>query len=176
MTAPYPARFPFAAFAMLVFALGATSATRAQTTSAPTQTPAPPQSQPQTPQKKIWTNDNLGGSHSQQSDTSASAQQSPNSSSTAPAKARSKKDARWYHDQIAKLQAQIPPLDKTIAELLAALDGKTLNEPLHYGGNRIGDWKEQLQQLQTKRQDTLDKIAVLEDQARRDGVATNELP
>ena len=174
MTALHPARFSFAAFAMLVLALGATSATRAQTTSAPTETPAPAQSQP--PQKKVWTNDNLGGSHSQQNDTPASAQQNPNSSSTEPAKAKSKKDAKWYHDQIAKLQAQIPPLDKTIAELQAALDGKTLNEPLHYGGNRIGDWKEHLQKLQTKRQDTLDRIAVLEDQARHDGVATNEVP
>jgi hypothetical protein len=60
--------------------------------------------------------------------------------------------------------------------LQAALDGKTLNEPLHYGGNRIGDWKEQLQKLETKRQDTLDKIASLEDEARHNGVATNELP
>lgn len=176
MTAPHLTRFSFAAFAMLLFALGATSTARAQTTSAPSQTPAPAQSQQQTPQKKVWTNDNLGGPHSQPSDTSASAQQNPNSSSTAPAKAKSKKDAKWYHDQIAKLQAQIPPLDKTIAELQAALEGKTFNEPLHYGGNRIGDWKEQLQQLQTKRQDTLDKIASLEDEARHNGVAPNELP
>ena len=176
MTAPHLTRFSFAGFAMLLFALGATSTTRAQTTSAPTQTPAPAQSQPPTPQKKVWTNDNLGGSQSHPNDTSASAQQNPNSSSTAPAKAKSNKGAKWYHDQIAKLQAQIPPLDKTIAELQAALDGKTLNEPLHYGGNRIGDWKEQLQKLQAKRQDTLDRIAVLEDQARHDGVATNALP
>ena len=176
MIAPHPARFSFAAFAILLFALGATSATRAQTTSAPAQTPAPAQSQPQTPQKKVWTNDNLSGSHSQPNDTSGSAQQNSNSSSTAPAKAKSKKDAKWYHDQIAKLQAQIPPLDKTMAELQAALDGKTLNEPLHYGGNRIGDWKEQLQRLQTKRQDTLDKIASLEDEARHNGVPANEIP
>jgi hypothetical protein len=176
MPAPHLTRFSFAAFAMLLFALGATSATRAQTTSAPTQTPAPAQSQPQSPQKKVWTNDNLAGSHSQPNDPSASAQQNSNSTSTAPAKPKSKKDAKWYHDQIAKLQAQIPPLDKTIAELQAALDGKTLNEPLRYGGNRIGDWKEQLQQLQTKRQDTLDKIASLEDEARHNGIEPNALP
>jgi len=176
MTAPHPSRFSFAAFAMLLFALGATSSTRAQTTSAPTQTLAPAQSQSQPPQKKVWTNDNVGGSHSQQNDGSAPAQQNSNSTSTAPAKPKSKKDPKWYHDQIAKLQAQIPPLDKTIAELQAALDGKTLNERLHYGGNRIGDWKEQLQQLQTKRQDTLDKITALEDEARHNGVPTNEIP
>jgi hypothetical protein len=176
MTAPHPSRFSFAAFAILLFGLGATSTTHAQTTSAPTQTPASAQSQPPTPQKKVWTNDNLAGSHNQPNDTSVSAQQNSNLSSTGPAKVKSKKDAKWYHDQIAKLQAQIPPLDKTVAELQAALDGKTLNEPLHYGGNRIGDWKEQLQQLQTKRQDTLDKIAALEDEARHNGVPTNEVP
>jgi hypothetical protein len=103
MTAPRLSRFSFAAFAMLPFALGATSATRAQTTSAPTQTPAPAQSQPQTPQKKVWTNDNLGGSQSQPNDISASSQQNSDPTSTAPAKAKSKKDAKWYHDQIAKL-------------------------------------------------------------------------
>ena len=176
MATPFLARFSFAALAALLFTLGATSTTRGQTTSAPTQTPAPAQSQQQTPQKKVWTNDNLGGSHSQPNDTPASTQQNSNSGSAAPAKAKSKKDAKWYHDQIARLQAQIPPLDKTIAELQAALDGKTLNEPLHYGGNRIGDWKEQLQQLQTKRQDTLDRIAALQDEARHNGIEPNALP
>jgi hypothetical protein len=33
-----------------------------------------------------------------------------------------------------------------------------------------------LQQLQTKRQDTLDKITALEDEARHNGVPTNEIP
>jgi hypothetical protein len=176
MATPFLARFSFAALGSLLLTLGATSTSRGQTTSAPTQTPAPAQSQQQTPQKKVWTNDNLGGPHSQPTDTPGSTQQNSNSGSAAPAKAKSKKDAKWYHDQIARLQAQIPPLDKTIAELQAALDGKTLNEPLHYGGNRIGDWKEQLQQLQTKRQDTLDRIAALQDEARHNGIEPNALP
>src|SRR5579864_406965 len=177
MGTPFLARFSFVVFASLPFVLGAAPAIRAQ--SAPAPAPAPTsgstqsQPQPQAPQKKVWTNENLGGSHSQPDDSSAAAQ--PGADSSAPAKPKSKKDAKWYHDQIAKLQSQIPPLDKTIAELQAALEGKTLNEPLHYGGNRIGDWKEQLQQLETKRQDTLDKIAALEDQARHNGIATNEL-
>src|SRR4029077_4111500 len=128
------------------------------------------------PQKKLWTNENLAASHSQPDDSSAAAQAGSTAGSPAAARPKSKKDAKWYHDQIAKLQAQIPPLDKTIAELQAALEGKTLNEPLHYGGNRIGDWKEQLQQLQTKRQDTLDKITALEDEARHNGLPTNEIP
>ena len=91
MTAPHPTRFSFATFAMLLFALGATPTTRAQTTSAPTQTPAPAQSQPQPPQKKVWTNDNVGGSHSQQNDASAPAQQNSNSTSTARQNQRARK-------------------------------------------------------------------------------------
>jgi hypothetical protein len=178
MATPFLARFTRAAFAAHLFTFAAASAIHAQSAPAPAQASVSTQSQSQsqTPQKKVWTNDNLGGSHSQADDSSATAQPASNSDSTAPAKSKSKRDAKWYHDQIAKLQAQIPPLDKSIAELQAALDGKTLNEPLHYGGNRIGGWKEQLQQLQTKRQDTLDKITALEDEARHNGVATNALP
>jgi hypothetical protein len=114
--------------------------------------------------------------HSQPDNSAHGSQPGANSGSTAVAKPKNKKDASWYHDQITKLKAQIPPLDKAIAELQAALEGKTLNEPLHYGGNRIGDWKEQLQALQTKRQDTLDKISAFEDEARHNGVAPNALP
>ncbi len=180
MATPFFARLSFAALAVLLFTLGATPEIYAQNAPAPASVPAAgstqSQPQPQTPQKKVWTNENLGGSHSQPDDSSAAAQPGSNAGATAAAKPKTKKDAKWYHDQIAKLQAQIPPLDKTIAELQAAIEGKTLNEPLHYGGNRIGDWKEQLEQLQTKRQDTLDKIAALEDEARHNGVATNALP
>ena len=179
MAAPFVARLSSVVFASMFYALGAGSAIHAQSAPAPapaqTSGSTQAQPQPQAPQKRVWTNDNLGGSHSQAGDSSTPTQPNPNSA-TATAKPRSKKDAKWYHDQIEKLQAQRPPLDRTIAELQAALEGKALNEPLHYGGNRIGDWKEQLQKLQAKRQDTLDKIAALEDQARHDGVATNALP
>jgi len=171
---PFFARFSSVVFASLLFVLGAAPAIRAQSAPAPVPAPTSGSTQSPPPQKKVWTNENLGGSHSQPDDSSASAQPGSNAG-TAAARPKSK-NAKWYHDQIAKLQAQIPPLDKTIAELQAALEGKTLNEPLRYGGNRIGDWKEQLQQLQTKRQDTLDKIAVLEDQACHNGIEPNALP
>lgn len=172
--------FPQAAFATLIFTTSAASAIHAQGAPAPAPPQAPAsasaQSTVQTPPKKVWTNDNLGETHSQPDNSAGASQTGSNSSTTAPAKPKNKKEASWYHDQIAKLKAQIPPLDKTIAELQAALEGKTLNEPLHYGGNRIGDWKEQLQALQTKRQDTLDRISALEDEARHNGVAPNALP
>jgi len=151
----------------------ASAQTSASTQSSATQPSASPDATSQTPLKKVWTNEDLGSSHSKPD------RQSPSQSSLnpdAPARPRGKRDTQWYHDQIARLEAQIPPLDKSIAELQAAIDGKTLNETIHYGGNRIGDWKEQLQQLQTKRQDALDKIASLEDEARHNGVEHNALP
>jgi hypothetical protein len=139
--------------------------------------PAPPAPQSsQTPQKKVWTNDNLNSSPDTAANSIAANTAGPNPGSSSPSKSKSKKDANWYHDQIAKLQAQIVPLDKSIADLQAVLDGKTVHEPEHYGGNRIGDWKNQLQQLEQKRQDALDKISALEDAARHNGVAPNALP
>jgi hypothetical protein len=181
MTRPFPGSIAFPVLGAILLVAVAATTTCAQSTTAPSQAPANPQSSgqtsttPTTLPKKVWTNENLGGSH-----TNDSAAQSSNSGSgqgsVAAARPKSRKDANWYHDQIAKLQAQLPPLDKTITELQAALDGKTLNEPLHYGGNRIGDWREQLQQARAKRQDIADKIASLEDEARHNGVATNALP
>jgi len=195
MRTPIVARF--ARFARGVFLLSAAApAIYAQNSSAAPQAPASTQSsapaqssalaqssatQPstspdatsQTPPKRVWTNEDLGSSHSKP-DRPSRSQSSANSD--APAKPKSKRDAQWYHDQIARLQGQIPPLDKTIAELQAAIDGKNLNEPIHYGGNRIGDWKEQLQQLQTKRQDILDRISSLEDEGRHNGIEPNALP
>ena len=178
MATPFLNRFARAAITSVIFVTAAASAVRGQNASAPApaQAPASAQSTAQTPSKKVWTNDNLGGSSGQADSSAGASRPGPNSGSNSPAKPKAKKEASWYHDQIARLKAQIPPLDKTIAELQAAVEGKTLNEPLHYGGNRIGDWKEQLQALQTKRQDTLDKISALEDEARHNGVPENALP
>jgi hypothetical protein len=185
MTRPFPGSIAFPVLGAILLVTAAATAACAQSATAPPQAPANPQSSgqtsttPTTPPKKVWTNENLGGSHTNDSAAPPSNSGSNGGSgegSGAPAKSKSKKDPRWYHDQIAKLEAQLPALDKSITQLQAALEGKTLNEPLHYGGNRIGDWKEQLQQLQVKRQDIADKITALEDEARHNGVATNALP
>jgi hypothetical protein len=189
MTRQFPGSITFVVLVAIFLVAAGASTACAQSATASTQPPQAPASQPasgqtsqtpqapQAPQKKVWTNENLGGSHSSNDSAAQPAWNSGSGeSSGAPARPRSRKDAKWYRDQIAKLQAQLPPLDKSIVQLQAALEGKTLNEPLHYGGNRIGDWKEQLQQLQAKRQDIAEKITALEDEARHNGVATNALP
>jgi hypothetical protein len=171
-------RSSFVVLAGLAFTLSAASAVRAQSSEQPPasaqSTQSAPADAPQTPQKKVWTNDDMGSPHSQSGSPTGANKPNPNANSSA--KSKNKKEAKWYQDQIAKLQSQIPPLDAQIAELQSALAGNTINEPRHYGGNRIGDWKEQLDDAQKKRQDTLDKISSLEDEARHNGVSPNTIP
>jgi hypothetical protein len=166
--------------AVIILASAATSAAKAQTAPPPApvqaQTQAPTSAPAQTPPKKVWTNDDLSASSSQPDGAPPASSGGPNSKTNPTAKSKNKKDAKWYQDQIAKFQSQIPPLDKSIAELQAALDGQPVNETRHYPGSRIGDWKDQLAQLEKKRQDTLDRISVLEDEARHNGVAPSALP
>jgi hypothetical protein len=176
-------RSSLALFAGLIFTLSVASAVYAQSAEQP---PAPAQSSqstqaapavaPQAPQKKVWTDDDMGSPHTQTGGAAGGSKASPNPNANPSAKSKNKKEAKWYQDQIARLQSQIPPLDAQIAELQSALAGNTINEPRHYGGNRIGDWKEQLEAAQTKRQNTLDKISVLEDEARHNGVSPNAIP
>jgi hypothetical protein len=173
-------RSSFALLAGLIFTLFAASAVHAQSAEQPPasapSTQSSPTVAPQTPQKKVWTDDDMGSPHNQSGGAAGASKPSPNQNANPSTKPKNKKEAKSYQDQIARLQSQIPPLDAQIAELQSALAGNTINEPRHYGGNRIGDWKEQLEQAQKKRQDTLDKISALEDEARHNGVSPNAIP
>jgi hypothetical protein len=128
--------------------------------------------------KKVWTNDDVSGLQ----DTPAiSTFTEPNAK---PAKTGAKpaskgRDAKWYQDQIAKLQAQIPPLDTQIADLQAAIEGKPTGdskESTRPYGVKADQWPVELDQLQRKRGDIESHISALEDEARHNGVAPNALP
>jgi hypothetical protein len=123
----------------------------------------------------------LGGAHAQPG-TSASqparnANANPHPKAAAAPKARG--DAQWYHDQIAKLQAKLPPLDAQIAQLQAAIDGaptgdaKTSTRPQ---GVKAGDWRLQLADTQKQRDGIAEKIATLQDEARHVGIPPNAIP
>lgn len=151
-------------------------AVRAQDSSS-AQSAAPPPSAPQTAPKKVWTNDDV-------SDLRADSPISTvGSGKGVPAKSghasTGQKNAKWYHDQIAKLESQLPPLDDKIAQLQAGIDGKFTGDakqstrPAYAKG---GDWRIELQQLQKQRGDIEARISVLQDQARRAGVPANALP
>jgi hypothetical protein len=89
------------------------------------------------------------------------------------------KDAKWYHDQIARLEAQLPTLDAQIRQLQAAIDGRALGDGKDSArptGVRGGDWRLEQAQLQKKRDDIQARVSALEDQARHQGVPESALP
>lgn len=149
-----------------------------------TQSPAPTTTvaSDQPPAKKVWTNDDMSGvrddsgipNHPAPAKKPAGVAVKP-PASKGPATPKGK-DAKWYQDQIAKLQAQLPPLESQISDLQAALSGQSVDAVRKFGWLRPDDWKAQLAQLQQKRDGIFTKIGALEDEARHSGVATNTLP
>jgi len=151
---------------------------------APTQAPgsggAPANSSTTPPEpkpKKTWTNDDVG---SLREDSVISTFNSPkpkpakpNPSSAAPPGG---KTANWYRAEIQKLQAQIPPLDDKIAKLHDAIDGKQVDEVRQYAWPKPDDWRSQLANLQKQREDILQKISALQDEARHKGIPPEQLP
>jgi hypothetical protein len=131
----------------------------------------------QEPAKKVWTNDDLGDLRD---NSPVSTVGSTNSNSGRPASKSApsarNKDARPYRDQIARLQAQIPPLDMKINELQSALAGNPVTETRHLGGVRPDDWKDQLARLQVQRDGIQAKIVAIEDEARHRGAPSNQIP
>jgi hypothetical protein len=146
-----------------------------QTAESPLQTAPIAPAQPVA--KKVWTNDDMpdmraGAAVSKNALPVAKSSTTTVKQSTVP----KPKDAKWYHDQITKLQAQLPPLESQITELQAALSGQIVDSTRKYAGVKPDDWSVQLTQLQQKRDDILSKIIALQDQARHDGVPANTLP
>ena len=96
-----------------------------------------------------------------------------------PAPTAKNNNAKQYQAQIARLEAEIPPIDSQIAELQAALDGKPTGDAKtsqRPRGVKADDWSVEMQQLQAKRDGIEEQINSLRDQARHHGVAPNTLP
>jgi hypothetical protein len=131
--------------------------------------------------KKVWTNDELSA---QDPNTGISTVGKANNvtgkrAMVARPAAANGRNAKWYQDQIARLQAKIPVLDSQIADLQAALDGKAPGDgkrSVRPYGVKMDDWSRELTELRQKREGTLDQISALRDQARHNGVAPNALP
>jgi hypothetical protein len=145
-----------------------------------TQTSSTSQTVPVASAKKVWTNEDVGGLRDQSKIStfvaSSSKARQPVNQSANPSKGR---DAKWYHDQIARLQAQVLPLDSQIADLQSALNGtptgdsKSSSRP---AGVRGGDWRTEMTGLEAKRDDMEARIGALRDEARHQGIPAEALP
>jgi hypothetical protein len=139
-----------------------------------------PPATPQTAAKKVWSNEDMKDldPHSGVSTVGKT-----DGTSARPA-ARSASggqnhSADHYKQKIAKLQSQIPPLDKQIAELQAAIDGKPTGdakESTRPAGVKFDSWANELAQFKKKRDDLAAQIAALQDEARHNGVAPKDIP
>lgn len=126
---------------------------------------------------RVWTNDDLPDLRAGTGVSNHAAPLAKSSKTAAkPATIPKGKDANWYHGQIAKLQAQLPPIESQISNYQAALAGKPVDETRMYGWTRPADWSVQLAKLQQKHDDIVGKIAALEDEARHNSIPANSLP
>lgn len=130
------------------------------------------------PVKKVWTNDDLKGSPNDAGVSNSVAQRPSSSGSREKTALPRGRAAKWYSDQIARLQARIPPLDAQIAELQSGLDGKALGDGKSSQRPRFvkqDDWSNELRQLQTQRAGILNRINEMEDEARHNGIPDSAL-
>jgi len=166
---------------VLVFAIALPSrAQNQQPTSAPNsaQPPAPTatieasgaQSQPAS--KKVWTNDDFD------SHAAATAPKPAMAPKPKPAKSKTAagKNASWYRTQISKLNNQIAVIDQQVASYQAALNGESPpNQGVQEYHMRRADWQAEIQKLNKQKQDLLDRISALEDEARHNGIEDGQL-
>jgi hypothetical protein len=127
--------------------------------------------------KKVWTNDDVGDLRGESVISTVGS--SGAKSGGKPVPAAKNPDAKPYQAQIARLEAQIPPIDSQIAELQAAIDGKPTGDAKTSQRPRSvksDDWSVEMQDLQKKRDGIEAQIETLKDQARHRGVAPNTLP
>jgi hypothetical protein len=149
----------------------AAAQTSTATGSAPAPAPAP------VPAKKVWTNEDVPVLRSESAISTIGNSNAKAGGKPAPAPKNS--DSKAYQAQIAKLQAEIPPIDAQIAELQAAIDGKPTGDAKTSQRPRAvktDDWSVEMQQLEDKKDGILAQISALQDQARHKGVPANTLP
>lgn len=179
--------FIFAGAALLI-ATGAHSQSSSTPGNGQAQSPAPratPAAEASTPvapaAKKVRTNDDVGDlrADSTISTVGSTAGSAGTKSSGKTAQTGKPRNQKQFETQIARLEGQIPALDKQIAELQDAIDGKPTGDAKSSRRPRsvqADDWNLQMQDLQKKKQDILDHVAELKDEARHQGVAPNTLP
>jgi hypothetical protein len=149
--------------------------------SAPAADSAPAKDSPATPPapgKKVWTDEELHKMDPHAGVSTVGKEDHTNQGQRLGGNS-ARHDAKWYHDEITKMQGKVAELDKQIAELDAALSGHPtgdMKKSARPTGVKSDDWRDERDRLAAQREDLLAKISALQDQARHNGVSPNELP
>jgi hypothetical protein len=141
---------------------------------APDTTAAPPKSE--APEKKVWTNEEMS-KMDPHSGVSTVGKEDRNAPSLKPSGVR--RDAKWYQSEILKMREKVANLDKQIAEIDAALAGNPTGDQKKSArptGVKSDDLHDERARFNFQRDELLDKIAALQDEARHNGVDPNQLP
>ena len=153
---------------------------RAQEPSSQPASAQTPPSEPEAPPQKIWTNEDVPALREDSTISTVGAPNSARSGSRTVRRTPSgRQDAKYYSDQITKLQAQLPAINDKIAQLQAGIEGKftgdsqTSTRPKSVSAGR---WPVELAALQKQRDDIESRINALRDQARHQGIPPNALP
>jgi uncharacterized protein YukE len=164
---------------LLTILLSLTSLTIAAPSRAQNQQPAPlpaatseNSGQPTQPAtKKVWTNDDFDSHAATAAKPAVAPKPKP-----AKSKPASGKNAGWYRTQISKLNNQVADIDQQIASYQAALNGEPPpNQGVQEYHMRRADWQAEIQKLNKQKQDLLDRISALEDEARHNGIEDGQL-
>jgi len=150
----------------------------AQETSLPAGTQTPQAADPAS--RKVWTNEDVPTLREDSAISTVGAPATARASSgTVHRSTPGRQDAKWYADQITKLQAQLRPINDNIAKLQAGIDGKFTGDSqtsTRPKGVSAGDWRIELAQLEKQRDEIESHISQLRDQARHQGVPPSALP
>jgi hypothetical protein len=127
---------------------------------------------------KVWTNEDIGTLRQKNGISVVGKNPAKNVSATSKATMKPlppEKDPAWYRKQLAPLQADIDKIDPQIAKLKILLGGQTVNDQLNPNRRATPTPKDQLKQLEAKRQADEDKIDDLLERARHNDIEPGAL-
>lgn len=136
--------------------------------------PGQAQATPKTKPRKVWTNDDISTMTYSHANPTSGAEGLKNVSAASTA-SRPENDPTWYREQLAPLNTEIARLDPQIAKLRAFLSGEKISDPSTTHRQLVPSPKDQLRQMERKRNADAAKIDELLDRARHNGIEPGQL-
>jgi hypothetical protein len=125
---------------------------------------------PSTKPRKVWTNDDMGELH-QNSTVSVVGKQKKNTQPNyySPPPGQTEYMVKMYRQQIDQLEAQADGIEKQIANLQNAKNGKTVDSSRTYDpwGGKQGDWSTQIAQLEKSKENIQKQIDSIQEQIKK---------